>query len=97
LIAVLKGLLVPITLIGAHFAYLVALLTAESIISSPRIDTASLDANMLRMIANILGGALGFGIIAFDSQSLESEVAEPLSTEEGSSDQSSETDGPKTQ
>jgi hypothetical protein len=34
---------------------------------------------------------------AFDSQSLESEVAEPLSTEEGISDQSSETDGPKTQ
>jgi hypothetical protein len=34
---------------------------------------------------------------AFDSQSLKSEVAEPLSTDEGSNDQPSETDGPKTQ
>jgi hypothetical protein len=64
LIVVFKGLLVLVTLIGAHFAYLVALLVAASIISSPRIDTASLDANMLRMIVSTLGGALGFGITA---------------------------------
>ena len=70
LIIVLKGSLIPITLIGAYISYLVALLVAESIISSPRIDTASLDANMLRMIASILGGALGLGIIFYGANHL---------------------------
>ncbi|MFB3105682.1 MAG: mechanosensitive ion channel family protein, partial [Pseudomonadales bacterium] len=70
LVIVLKGLLIPITLLGAHILYLVALLVAESIISSPRIDTASLDANMLRMIASILGGAMGLGIIFYGANHL---------------------------
>jgi MscS family membrane protein len=70
LIVVLKGLLVPITLLGAHVSYLLALLVAESIISSPRIDAASLDANMLRMIAGVLGGALGLGIIFYGANHL---------------------------
>ena len=70
LIVVLKGLLVPITLLGAHISYLLALLVAESIISSPRIDAASLDANMLRMIAGILGGTLGLGIIFYGANQL---------------------------
>jgi len=70
LIVVLKGLLVPITLLGAHISYLLALLVAESIISSPRIDAASLDANMLRMIAGILGGALALGIIFYGANQL---------------------------
>jgi MscS family membrane protein len=70
LIVVLKGLLIPITLIGARISYLIALLVAEIIISSPRIDTASLDANMLRMIASILGGALGLGIIFYGANHL---------------------------
>ena len=70
LIVVLNGLLVPITLLGAHISYLLALLVAESIISSPRIDAASLDANMLRMIAGILGGALGLGIIFYGANHL---------------------------
>jgi len=70
LVFVLNGLLIPITLLSAHICYLVALLAAESIISSPRIDTASLDANMLRMIAGILGGALGLGIIFFGANHL---------------------------
>jgi MscS family membrane protein len=70
LVVVLNGLLIPITLLGAHICYLIALLVAESIISSPRIDTASLDANMLRMIAGILGGALGLGIIFYGANHL---------------------------
>jgi MscS family membrane protein len=70
LIVVLKGLLVPITLLGAHITYLLALLVAESIISSPRIDAASLDANMLRMIAGILGGALALGILFYGANHL---------------------------
>ena len=70
LVVVLNGLLIPITLLGAHIGYLIALLVAESIISSPRIDTASLDANMLRMIAGILGGMLGLGIIFFGANHL---------------------------
>ncbi len=70
LIVVLNSLLIPITLLGAHICYLIALLIAESIISSPRIDTASLDANMLRMIAGILGGALGLGIIFYGANHL---------------------------
>lgn len=70
LIIVLKGLLIPITLLSAHISYLIALLVAESIISSPRIDTASLDANMLRMIAGLLGGALGLGIIFYGANHL---------------------------
>jgi MscS family membrane protein len=70
LIVVLKGLLVPITLLGAHISYLLALLLAESIIRSPRIDAESLDANMLRMIAGIVGGALGLGIIFYGANHL---------------------------
>jgi len=70
LVFVLNGLLIPITLLGAYICYLVALLVAEGIISSPRIDTASLDANMLRMIAGILGGALGLGIIFYGANHL---------------------------
>ena len=70
LVVVLNGLLIPITLLGAHICYLIALLVAESIISSPRIDTASLDANMLRMIVGILGGALGLGIIFYGANHL---------------------------
>lgn len=70
LIFVLNSLLIPIVLLGAHICYLVALLAAESIISSPRIDTASLDANMLRMIARILGSALGLGIIFYGANHL---------------------------
>jgi MscS family membrane protein len=70
LVVILNGLLIPITLLGAHICYLVTLLAAESIISSPRIDTASLDANMLRMIAGILGGALGLGILFYGANHL---------------------------
>ncbi len=60
LVGVLKGLLVPMALFGAYIAYLLATLAAEGIISSPRIDNASLDAGLLRMAAGVLG--LGFGI-----------------------------------
>jgi MscS family membrane protein len=70
LIVVLQGLLIPITLLGAHISYLIALLVAEIIISSPRIDTASLDANMMRMIAGLLGGTLGLGIIFYGANHL---------------------------
>jgi MscS family membrane protein len=70
LVIVLKGLLIPITLVCAYIAYLLAVLVAEGIISSPRIDAASLDANMLRMLAGILGGALGLGIIFYGANHL---------------------------
>ncbi len=58
---VLRSLLVPMVLIEAYIAYLLATLVAEGIISSPRIDNASLDANMMRMAARVLG--VGFGIV----------------------------------
>jgi MscS family membrane protein len=70
LIVVLNGLLIPITLLGAHISYLIALLVAEITISSPRIDTASLDANLLRMVAGLLGGTLGLGIIFYGANHL---------------------------
>ena len=70
LVVVLNGLLIPITLLGAHVSYLVALLVAEGIISSPRIDTASLDANMLRMVGSILGGSLGVAILFYGANHL---------------------------
>jgi MscS family membrane protein len=70
IIVVVKGFLIPITLLGAHISHLLALLVAELIIRSPRIDSASLDANMLRMIAGILGGALALGIIFYGANQL---------------------------
>ena len=70
LVVVLNGLLIPITLLGAHVSYLVALLAAESIIRSPQIDTASLDANMLRMAGSILGGSLGVAILFYGANHL---------------------------
>ncbi len=63
LVIVLKGLLVPATLFEAYIAYLLSVLVAERIISSPRIDAASLDANMIRMVARVLGIAVGLTII----------------------------------
>lgn len=63
LVVLLKSLLVPITLLSAYCGYLITLLVTETLISSPRIDTASLDANMLRMIASLAGGAIGIGIV----------------------------------
>jgi MscS family membrane protein len=60
---VLKGLLVPETLFEAYMAYLLSLLVAERIISSPRIDAASLDANMIRMAARVLGLSAGLALI----------------------------------
>jgi MscS family membrane protein len=60
---VLKGLLVPRTVFEAYIAYLLSTLVAEFIIRSPRIDAASLDANMIRMVAGVLGVALGLAII----------------------------------
>jgi MscS family membrane protein len=63
LIIVVKGLLVPARLLEAYIAYLVSVLVAERIISSPRIDAASLDANMIRMVARVLGIAVGLAII----------------------------------
>ncbi len=63
LVIVLKGLLVPKTLLEAYIAYLLSILVAERIIASPRIDAASLDANMIRMVASVLGLAVGLAII----------------------------------
>jgi MscS family membrane protein len=63
LAVVLKGLLVPETLFEAYIAYLLSILIAERIISSPRIDAASLDANMIRMVAGVLGIAAGLAIV----------------------------------
>lgn len=60
---VLKGLLVPKTLFEAYIAYILSILVAELIISSPRIDAASLDANMIRMVAGVLGIATGLAIV----------------------------------
>ena len=63
LVALLKGLFIPITLLGAYLCYLLTLLVTEAIISAPRIETASLDANMLRMIAGLVGGGIGLAVI----------------------------------
>ncbi len=63
LAVVLKGLLVPETILEAYIAYLLSLLVAERIVSSPRIDAASLDANMIRMVARVLGIAAGLALI----------------------------------
>ena len=63
LVIVLKGLLIPATLIEAYIAYLLSVLVAERVISSPRIDAASLDANMIRMVAGVLGIAVGLAIL----------------------------------
>jgi MscS family membrane protein len=60
---VVKGLLIPETLFEAYIAYLLSILVAELIISSPRIDAASLDANMIRMVAGVLGVAASLAII----------------------------------
>ena len=70
LVIVLKSLLVPITLVGAYVSYLLVLLAVEGLISSPRIDTASLDANMLRMIAGLVGGSLGLGVVFYGANDL---------------------------
>ncbi len=63
LVIVLKGLLVPKTLLEAYIGYLLSILVAERIIASPRIDAASLDANMIRMVASVLGLSFGLAII----------------------------------
>ena len=63
LVIILKGLLIPATLFEAYIVYLIAVLVAERIISSPRIDAASLDANMIRMVASVLGFAVGLAIV----------------------------------
>jgi len=60
---VLKGLLMPETLFEAYIAYLLLILIAERIISSPRIDAASLDANMIGMVARVFGFAAGVSIV----------------------------------
>lgn len=70
LVVVLKGFLIPVTLVWAYIAYLLVVLLVEGIISSPRIDAAGLDANMLRMVAGVLGGALGVGIIFYGANQL---------------------------
>ncbi|MFQ6024775.1 MAG: mechanosensitive ion channel family protein, partial [Acidiferrobacterales bacterium] len=67
---VLKGLLVPMALFGAYIAYLLATLVAEGIISSPRIDNASLDADLMRMAARILGVGFGIAIIFYAANQL---------------------------
>ena len=67
---VLRSLLVPMVLIEAYIAYLLATLITEGIISSPRIDNASLDANMMRMAARILGVAFGIAIIFYAANQL---------------------------
>ncbi len=63
LVIVVKGLLVPAMLLEAYIAYLVSVLVAERIISSPRIDAASLDANMIRLVVRNLGIAAGLVIV----------------------------------
>ncbi len=55
--------MVPKTLFEAYIAYILSILVAELIISSPRIDAASLDANMIRMVAGVLGIATGLAIV----------------------------------
>ena len=70
LIILLKCLYVPIMLFIAHLAYLFVLLLTEGIITSPRIDTESLDAHMLRMIAVLVGGILGIGIIFYGADNI---------------------------
>ena len=70
LVVVLNGLLIPIILLCGYIAYLLTLLVAESVISSPRIDAASLDANMLRLIAGILGGGIAIGIAFYGADHL---------------------------
>ncbi len=70
LVVFLKALFVPITLLGAWVSYLLTLLVTEAIISSPRIDTESLDANMLRMIASLVGGGIALGIIFYGANAL---------------------------
>lgn len=67
---VAKGLLVPMVIVVAYVSYLLVTLVAEIIISSPRIDDASLDAGMLRMLAGILGGALALGVIFYGANDL---------------------------
>lgn len=63
LAVVLKGLLIPEALFEAYIAFLVPVLVAEIIITSPRIDSTSLDANMMRMFARILGLAAGLALV----------------------------------
>jgi MscS family membrane protein len=65
-----KVLLIPVTILAAHVSYLVARLVAEIIIRSPQIDGASLDANMIRTMAGLLGSVFGLGIIAYGANSL---------------------------
>ena len=70
LILVLKCLHVPITLLGAYVVYLLVLLLTEGIITSPKIDTASLDAHMMRMIAALIGGSVGIVIVFYGANNL---------------------------
>ena len=70
LVFVLTSLLIPISLLGAYLGYLLVLLATEAIITSPRIDTESLDANLLRMIASLLGGGIAVGIIFYGANNL---------------------------
>ena len=70
LIIVLQGLHIPITLLGAYVSYLLILLMTEGIITSPRIDTASLDAHMMRMIAALIGGGVGLAIVFYGANNL---------------------------
>ncbi len=70
LILVLKGLLVPTVVVAGYIAYLFAKLVAEGIIRSPHIDAASLDANMIRMVTNILGGSVAIAIVFYGASLL---------------------------
>ncbi len=70
LIIVLNALLVPIAIFEAYAAYLLATLVAEGIISSPRIDNASLDAELMRMAARTLGIGFGIAIIFYAANQL---------------------------
>lgn len=67
---VLKLLLVPERLLESYIVYLILILIAEQIIRSPRIDDASLDANMIRMSARIVGMALGLVLIFYGADKL---------------------------
>lgn len=67
-------------LFEASIAYLLSVPVAEHIITSPRIDSGSLDANMIRMVARVPGFAIGVVIISAGANELGVPLVPPLAS-----------------
>ena len=65
-----NGSTILLYLSSAWLLWLVARLIAESVILSPRIPDESLDANLLRMVAGLIGAVGAIGLVAHCGQTL---------------------------